>query len=95
MSKGFTRSRQARLPADFLNENDTVGIVDPTYNAPCISAATVTAVNPFPYVAAPGSRPRTALAIPGTYQQNNASNPNAPNIAFYPYYNSRSWRHTT
>jgi hypothetical protein len=72
----------------FLNENDTVGIVDPTYNAPCISAATVTAVNPFPYVAAPGLTAADCPGNSGTYQQNNASNPNAPNIAFYPYYNA-------
>ncbi len=72
----------------FLNENDTVGIVDPTYNAPCITAATVTAVNPFPYVAAPGLTAADCPGNTGTYQQNNASNPNAPNIAFYPYYNA-------
>jgi hypothetical protein len=38
----------------FLNENDTLGIVDPTFNAPCITAAATTAINPYPYVAAPG-----------------------------------------
>jgi hypothetical protein len=70
----------------FLNENDTVGIVDPTYNAPCITAATVTSVNPFPFVAAPGLTVADCPGNTGIYQQNNASNPNAPNIPFYPYY---------
>jgi hypothetical protein len=71
----------------FLNENDTLGIVDPTYNAPCITAATVTAVNPFPYVAAPGQTIAGCPGNGGIYQQNNASNPNAPGTFFYPYYN--------
>ncbi len=71
----------------FLNEIDTLGIVDPTYNAPCIVAAPVTAVNPFPYVAAPGLTAADCAGNAGTYQQNNASNPNAPGSAFYPYYN--------
>ena len=71
----------------FLNENDTVGIVDPTYNAPCITAATVTSVNPFPYVAAPAPGITDPSLCTGAYQPNIASNPNAPNIPFYPNYN--------
>jgi len=71
----------------FLNENDRLGIVDPTYNAPCITAAPVTAVNPFPYVAAPGLTAADCPGNTGIDQQNNASNPNAPNSAFYPNYN--------
>jgi hypothetical protein len=71
----------------FLNEDDKLGIVDPTYNAPCITAATVTAVNPFPYVAAPGLTAADCPGNTGTYQQNNSSNLNAPGSAFYPYYN--------
>jgi hypothetical protein len=31
----------------FLNEDDTVGIVDPAYNAPCVTAATLVAVPGF------------------------------------------------
>ena len=31
----------------FLNENDTVGIIDPAYNAPCITAGTLVAVPGF------------------------------------------------
>jgi hypothetical protein len=71
----------------FLNENDRLGIVDPTYNAPCITAAPVTSVNPFPYVAAPGLSAADCPGNTGIDQQNNASNPNAPNSAFYPNYN--------
>ena len=71
----------------FLNENDTVGIVDPTYNAPCITAATVTSVDPFPYVAAPAPGITDPSLCTGAYQPNIASNLNAPNIPFYPNYN--------
>ncbi|MFZ0771670.1 MAG: TonB-dependent receptor [Candidatus Sulfotelmatobacter sp.] len=71
----------------FLNEDDTLGIVDPTFNAPCITAATVTSVNPFPYVAAPGLTAADCTGDAGTYQQNNNSNTNAPGIPLYPYYN--------
>jgi hypothetical protein len=81
----------------FLNENDTIGIVDPTYNAPCITAEAVTAVNQFPYVAAPAPGITNPLDCTGAYQPNVASNPNAPgspistgpipNAAFYPLYN--------
>ncbi len=71
----------------FLNENDTLGIVDPTYNAPCITAATVTLVNPFPFVAAPGLTPADCPGLTGLLQANIASNPNAPNNALYPNFN--------
>jgi hypothetical protein len=81
----------------FLNENDTLGIVDPTYNAPCITAAAVTAVNPFPYVAAIAPGITDPANCTGAYQPNIASNPNTPgspnsidpvpNAAFYPNYN--------
>jgi TonB-dependent receptor-like protein len=71
----------------FLNENDTLGIVDPTYNAPCITTAAVTSVNPFPYAAAPGLTPADCPGNAGTLQANVASNVNAPGSAFYPYYN--------
>ena len=71
----------------FLNENDTLGIVDPTYNAPCITAATVTAVNPFPWVAAPAPGIFTPSQCTGAYEPNTAANFNAPNSALYPYFN--------
>jgi len=71
----------------FLNENDTVGIVDPTDNAPCITAATVTSVNPFPFVAAPAPGITNPSQCTGIYQPNTALNPNAPNIPLYPNFN--------
>ena len=71
----------------FLNENDTLGIVDPTYNAPCITAATVTSVNPYPFVAAPAPGISNPSQCTGIYQPNTALNPNAPNIPLYPVFN--------
>ena len=71
----------------FLNENDTLGIVDPTYNAPCIMAVATSAVNPFPYVAAPGLTAADCPGSAGTVQANIASNPNASGSAFYPNFN--------
>jgi hypothetical protein len=74
----------------FLNENDTLGIVDPTYNAPCITTVYGTSsVNiRIPYVALPpDSLPQTAPALPARCRPTSASNPNAPGNAFYPYYN--------
>ena len=79
----------------FLNENDTIGIVDPTYNAPCITFVGTTSVNPYPFVAAPGL---TAASCPGTtglLQANISTNPNAPgapnsgapSAALYPNFN--------
>src|SRR5208282_1644186 len=56
----------------FLNENDTLGIVDPIYNAPCIE------LYGSQYVAAPGLTPADCPSNTGTYQQNSAANPNAP-----------------
>src|SRR5208283_3062048 len=61
----------------FLNENDQLGIVDPTYNAPCINGNAVP-VNGF----------TTPSQCAGAgYQPNIASNPNAPNSAYYPLFN--------
>jgi hypothetical protein len=71
----------------FLNEDDTLGIVDPTFNAPCVAAMATTAVNPFPFVAAPGLTSANCPSNSGLLQQNSPSNPNAPGSAFYPYYN--------
>jgi hypothetical protein len=71
----------------FLNENDTLGIVDPTFNAPCITAVATSPVNPFPFVAAPAPGITLPSDCTGVYQPNIASNPNAPGTPFYPYYN--------
>jgi hypothetical protein len=69
----------------FLNEDDQVGIVDPAFNSPCITAVPVTNVNPFPYAPVPGfTDPSQCI---GANQPNTAANPNAPGTAFYPYFN--------
>jgi hypothetical protein len=74
----------------FLNEDDTVGIIDPTYNAPCITDVYGTSsVNPYPWVAVPGL---TSASCPvptngvftGSLQANVAANPNAPANALAP-----------
>lgn len=70
----------------FLNEDDTVGIVDPTFNAPCITAVTPSAVNPFPFVAAPGLTPADCPGTSGSLQQNSATNANAPGSPLSPYF---------
>jgi Carboxypeptidase regulatory-like domain/TonB-dependent Receptor Plug Domain len=67
----------------FLDENDTLGIVDPTYNAPCITFSN----DQQQYVSAPGLTPTDCPGNIGTYEQNNASNPKAPGNALYPYFN--------
>jgi hypothetical protein len=71
----------------FLNEDDTLGIVDPTFNAPCIVAEPVSSVNPYPYVAAPAPGVANPLQCGGMYQPNDAANGNAPGNALYPYFN--------
>ena len=69
----------------FLNENDTLGIVDPAYNAPCITASAVTALNPYPFVAVPGFTDPSQCT--GANQPNTSANPNAPANALYPLFN--------
>ena len=61
----------------FLTENDSLGIVDPALNAPClgINAAPVNGFTNPSQCAGAG------------YQPNIASNPNAPNTALYPLFN--------
>jgi Carboxypeptidase regulatory-like domain/TonB-dependent Receptor Plug Domain len=66
----------------FLNENDTVGIVDPAYNAPCLTLSTAT----DPNVPVPGFTDPSQCASAG-YAQNTSANVNAPNSAFYPLFN--------
>src|SRR5580700_359181 len=67
----------------FLNENDTLGIVDPTYNAPCITFSN----DQQQYVAAPAPGITIPSQCAGAYQPNTASNINAPNSALYPNFN--------
>ena len=61
----------------FLNENDQLGIIDATYNAPCLDANAVP-VNGF-------TDPSQCAAA--GYQPNTLSNPNAPNSGLYPLFN--------
>lgn len=65
----------------FLNEFDTVGIVDPTYNAPCITLDPASGA----YVAAPGFTDPSQCV--GAYQPNIAANANAPGSTLYPNFN--------
>jgi hypothetical protein len=69
----------------FLNEREPIGIVDPTFNAPCITASPVTALNPFPFVAVPGFTNPSQCT--GANQPNTSANPNAPGTPFYPFFN--------
>ncbi|MGA8272440.1 MAG: TonB-dependent receptor, partial [Candidatus Sulfotelmatobacter sp.] len=67
----------------FLDENDALGIVDPTYNAPCITFSN----DQQQFVAAPGLTSTQCPGNIGTFQQNNALNPNALGTTLYPYFN--------
>ena len=65
----------------FLNEDDTVGIVDPAYNAPCITLDPASGT----YVAVPGFTDPSQCV--GANQPNTAANLNAPNSTLYPNFN--------
>ena len=65
-----------------LNENFSLGIVDPTLNAPCLTLPTA----PNPNVAVDGFTDPSQCAAAG-YQPNVAANPNAPNSTLYPLFN--------
>ena len=62
----------------FLNENDELVIIDPTFNAPCLNANAVP-VNGF-------TDPSQCAAA--GFQPNDTTNPNAPNSAQYPLFNN-------
>jgi hypothetical protein len=66
----------------FLREHDNVGIVDPTFNAPCLTAATA----PNPDVPVQGFTDPSQCAGAG-YQENVSANPNAPASTLYPLFN--------
>jgi hypothetical protein len=80
----------------FLTENDSIGIVDPTFNAPCLGPNTnpLTAAS-YPFAPAQGFTSLSQCAAAGL-QQNVASNPNAPgnpangflSSSLYPLFNS-------
>ena len=71
----------------FLNEDDALGIVDPTFNAPGIAAAATSAVNIYPFVATPAAGITNPSQCAGLYQPNVATNTNAPGTTLYPYFN--------
>ena len=80
----------------FLNENDSIGIVDPAYNAPCITASTSTPL--LPYVPIPGYTDPSQCAginLPNTLTEykslgyvNAQGQGYDPNPTFYPVFNS-------
>ncbi|MGD0427482.1 MAG: TonB-dependent receptor [Candidatus Acidiferrales bacterium] len=62
----------------FLTENDQIGIVDPTFNAPCLGPNTNPVTDAFyPFAPVQGFTSTTQCAGAGL-QPNVASNPNAP-----------------
>lgn len=61
----------------FLNEDDKLGIVDPTFNAPCLAPNTNPYTDAF-YPFAPVQGFTDPSQCPAGDQQNVASNPNAP-----------------
>jgi len=83
----------------FLNENDTLGIVDPAYNAPCIIALPPVAplLNPLPYVVpvpgftgpsqCTGANLSNTLATYGSLGYVSNGQPYVPNPSFYPLFN--------
>lgn len=67
----------------FVNENDSLGIVDPTFNAPCITFSADQGM----YVAAPARGVTSPGQCSGIYEPNIKANPNAPDTAQYPNFN--------
>ncbi|MGA2356602.1 MAG: TonB-dependent receptor, partial [Terriglobales bacterium] len=68
----------------FLREDDTLGIVDPIFNAPCITAYT-TPLSATGYVPVPGFTDPSQCT--GANQPNLSTNGNAPGTPFYPFFN--------
>src|ERR1700735_5268520 len=66
----------------FLREHDNVGIVDPTFNAPCLTPATA----PNPDVPVQGFTDPSQCAAAG-FQPNVSTNPNAPASTLFPLFN--------
>jgi Carboxypeptidase regulatory-like domain/TonB-dependent Receptor Plug Domain len=71
----------------FLRENDSLGIVDPTLNAPCLNAATNVPVQGFTALSqcVPNGLTQNCITLSATCT---APNPNAPNTAQYPLFSS-------
>jgi hypothetical protein len=72
----------------FLNENDTIGIVDPAYNAACLTLSTATDANvPVPGFTSPSQCGGFGFAPNVADPTSPYFNPNAPNTTFYPAFN--------
>ena len=67
----------------FLTEKDNLGIVDPTFNAPCLTLSTA----PNPNVPVQGFSDLSQCAGAGLAENDPTVNPNAPNTAQYPAFN--------
>jgi Carboxypeptidase regulatory-like domain len=68
----------------FLNEDDHLGIVDPTLNAPCLTLSTAA----DPNVPVQGFTNPSQCAAAGFAENISPLNPNAPNTARFPAFNS-------
>ncbi|MGA2845277.1 MAG: hypothetical protein ABSF68_07640, partial [Candidatus Acidiferrales bacterium] len=68
----------------FLNENDHLGIVDPTLNAPCLTLSTAA----DPNVPVQGFTDPSQCAAAGFAENVISLNPNAPNTPQFPAFNS-------
>ena len=66
----------------FLDEKDTLGIVDPAYNAPCLTLSSAATPN----VPVPGLTDPSQCGTAG-FAPNTIANLNAPGSAFYPLFN--------
>jgi TonB dependent receptor len=71
----------------FLKEDDRLGIIDPAYNAPCVTLATFSD-GAQRYVAAPRLASSDCPGNAGLYQANQLGNSNAPGSGLYPYFNA-------
>ena len=82
----------AKIGADyeqtFLNEQDTVGIVDPIFNAPCLTAATAAVPSvPVPGFTDPSQCAGSTFDGVALAPNDPTVNANAPNTPFYPAFN--------
>ena len=72
----------------FLNENDMLGIVDPIFNAPCLTSAAAAVPNvPVPGYTDPSQCAGFGFAPNVADPTSILFNPNAPASAFYPAFN--------
>jgi Carboxypeptidase regulatory-like domain/TonB-dependent Receptor Plug Domain len=72
----------------FLDENDAIGIVDPAYNAPCLTLSTAATPNvPVPGLTDPSQCGASGYAANVVDATSPYFNPNAPNNSFYPAFN--------